>query len=89
MSTALAALTEKKCGSNESHAVIGAKLAYNIVLRDVLPPIVAELEKKIAELERRLNQYQEIDIAQYFRDDLRCNLCLGVGVGCRVCMGRR
>jgi hypothetical protein len=31
-------------------------LAYNEMIKDVLPPIVAELEKKIADLEEKLDK---------------------------------
>lgn len=55
MSTALASIKLKETRSGQNPAGIGATLAYNEVVRDVLPPIVAELEKKIADLQEKVD----------------------------------
>ena len=55
MSTALAAFNMKETRPKQSPAGVGATLAYNEIVRDVLPPIVAELEKKIADLQEKVN----------------------------------
>ena len=88
MSTALATFQLKTTRSIQSQAGVGSTLAYNEILRDVLPPIVAELEKKIADLERRLKKYEESEVID-FTTGRTCLLCNDVGTGCRVCMGRR
>ena len=88
MSTALESFELHKTRPKQSQAGVAATLAYNEILRDVLPPIVAELEKRIAELERRLNKYEEGEVIDFTRGHT-CLLCNDVGTGCRVCMGRR
>lgn len=55
MSEALASLKEKQPRPKQSDAGKGAILAYNEIIRDVLPPIVTELEKKISELQEKLD----------------------------------
>jgi len=55
MSTTLASLKMKQTRTGQNPAGVGATLAYNEIIRDVLPPIVAELEKKITELEEKIN----------------------------------
>jgi hypothetical protein len=55
MSTALASLKLKQTRSGQNPAGIGATLAYNEIIRDALPPIVAELENKILELQEKLD----------------------------------
>jgi hypothetical protein len=55
MSSALASLKEKQTRPKQSDAGVGATLAYNEIIRDVLPPIVAELEKKIVDLEAKVD----------------------------------
>jgi superfamily I DNA and RNA helicase len=55
MSSVLAQLKEKKTRTGQSPAGVGATLAYNEIIKDVLPPIVAELEKKISELQEKID----------------------------------
>lgn len=55
MSTALASFNQKQTRSGQNPAGVGATLAYNEIIRDVLPPIVAELEKKIADLQAKVD----------------------------------
>jgi hypothetical protein len=55
MSTALATFKIHQTRQKQSEAGLGATLAYNEIIKDVLPPIVAELEKKIAELEEKVD----------------------------------
>ncbi len=55
MSSALATFNLKQNRPKQSAAGIGASLAYNEIIRDVLPPIIAELEKKIAELQEKVD----------------------------------
>jgi hypothetical protein len=55
MSTALATFNTKETRSKQSPAGVGATLAYNEIVKDVLPPIVAELEKKIADLQEKVS----------------------------------
>ena len=54
MSTALSSFTLRQTRPKQSDAGVGATMAYNQIIRDVLPPIVAELEKKIADLEAKI-----------------------------------
>jgi hypothetical protein len=56
MSTALESFKIKQTRSGQHPAGQGAMLAYNEMIKDVLPPIVAELEKKIADLEEKLDK---------------------------------
>lgn len=51
MSSALANFYLKKVRAGQSPAGIGAILAYNEITKEVLPPIVRELEEKIARAE--------------------------------------
>ena len=55
MSGALNSMTPKETRAPWEPAGVGATLAYNMIIRDVLPPIVAELEKKIADLQQRVD----------------------------------
>lgn len=55
MSTALASFEVKQTRDKQSPAGVGSILAYNQIVRDVLPPIVAELEKKIADLQEKVD----------------------------------
>ena len=55
MSIALATFRLHETRPKQSPAGVGATLAYNEIIKDVLPPIVAELEKKIADLENKVN----------------------------------
>ena len=55
MSTALATFKLHESRPKQHPAGVGATLAYNEIVRDVLPPIVAELEKKIAELQEKVD----------------------------------
>ena len=51
MSTALAKFKVHETRPKQSQAEIGATLAYNGLVCNVLPPIVAELEARIEALE--------------------------------------
>ena len=55
MSTALATFKLGETRSKQHPAGVGAVLAVNEIIRDVLPPIVAELEKKINDLQEKVN----------------------------------
>ena len=55
MSTALASFQLHQTRPKQSQAGLGATLAYNEIVRDVLPPIVAELEKKISDLQEKVD----------------------------------
>jgi hypothetical protein len=55
MSEALKSMTPKQTRTGQAPAGVGATLAYNMIIKDVLPPIVAELEKKIAGLQQQLD----------------------------------
>jgi len=48
-------MTPKEARVNQSPAGVGATLAYNMIIKDVLPSIVAELEKKIADLQQQVD----------------------------------
>ena len=58
MSTALAKFTRQETRPKQSQAGIGATLAYNGVVCNVLPPIVAELEARIEALEKLVASLQ-------------------------------
>jgi hypothetical protein len=55
MSEALKSMTSKETRTGQVPAGVGATLAYNMIIKDVLPPIVAELEKKIADLQQQVD----------------------------------
>jgi|LauGreDrversion4_2_1035121.scaffolds.fasta_scaffold427136_2 hypothetical protein len=55
MSTALASFKLHETRPKQSPAGVGATLAHNGIIRDILPPIVAELEGKISELQQKVN----------------------------------
>ena len=55
MSEALKSMTPKQTRTGQAPAGAGATLAYNMIIKDVLPPIVAELEKKIADLQQQVD----------------------------------
>lgn len=54
MSTALSAIKPQTPRSEQGPAGQGASLAILCMTRDVLPPIVTELEARIASLEERI-----------------------------------
>lgn len=56
MSSALATFKLKETRPKQHPAGVGTILAYNLIVGGVLPPIVLELEKKIAFLEEKLEQ---------------------------------
>lgn len=58
MSTALAKFKVKETRLKQSEAGIGATLAYNGMVCNVLPPIVAELEARIEALEKLVASLQ-------------------------------
>lgn len=60
MSTALSNFDLKKIRAGQSLAGIGAILAYNEITKEVLPPIVRELEEKIAKLQKTVEELQKI-----------------------------
>ena len=55
MSTALQSIKIVEPRSEQHAARQGALLAQLVIVRDVLPPIVAELEGKISELQQKVN----------------------------------
>jgi hypothetical protein len=55
MSSALSSFKKQKTRPKQSDAGIGATLTYNGVITEILPPIVAELEGKINELQRKVD----------------------------------
>ena len=55
MSEALKSITPQETRTGQAPAGVGATLAYNMIIKDVLPPIVAELEKKIADLQEQVS----------------------------------
>jgi hypothetical protein len=55
MSSALSSFKQHKTRPKQSEAGIGATLAYNGIITNVLPPIVDELEGKITKLEKKLD----------------------------------
>jgi len=56
MSTALAKFNLKQTRTGQHPAGVGATLAYNEMVKDVLPPIVRELEEKILELQKIIEE---------------------------------
>jgi hypothetical protein len=60
MSSALANFDLKKIKAGQSPAGIGAILAYNEITNEVLPPIVRELEEKIAELQKTVEELRKL-----------------------------
>jgi hypothetical protein len=60
MSSALANFDVKKIKAGQSPAGIGAILAYNEITKEVLPPIVRELEEKIAELQKTVEELRKL-----------------------------
>lgn len=56
----LATLNLKQIRSGQSPAAVGATLAYNEIVKDVLPPIVQELEEKILELQKKIDELLRI-----------------------------
>jgi len=59
MSTALASLELGNPSSKQGSVRQAATLARRIVICSVLPPIVAELEKKIADLEAKIVELEK------------------------------
>lgn len=55
MSSALSSFKTGRTRTGQSQAGIGSTLAYNGIITNVLPPIVAELEGKITELQKKLD----------------------------------
>jgi hypothetical protein len=55
MSTALAALSTTETRDKQAPAGVGATLAWNKVITEALPPIVKELEAKIAALQEKVD----------------------------------
>ena len=55
MSTALASFKIKETRPRQSEAGVGATLAHNEIITTILPPIVAELEGKINELQAKID----------------------------------
>jgi len=55
MSTALASFKLHQTRPKQSPAGVGATLAINEIIRNILPPIVAELEGKISELQQKVD----------------------------------
>ncbi len=60
MSTSLAKLNLKQTRAGQHTAGVGATLAYNEIVKDVLPPIVRELEEKISELQRTIDELRKL-----------------------------
>lgn len=58
MSTALATFKLHQTRTDQSPAGIGAIIAYNEITKEVLPPIVRELEEKIAKLQKTVEELQ-------------------------------
>ncbi len=56
MSTSLASFSIKQTRSGQHPAGVGATLAYNEIIKDVLPSIVRELEDKILELQKTVDE---------------------------------
>ena len=55
MSTALASFNLHEIRPKQAPAGVGATLAINEIIRNILPPIVAELEGKISELQQKVD----------------------------------
>lgn len=60
MSSVLANLKLKRTRTGQSQAGIGSTLAYNEIIKDVLPPIVNELEEKISILQKTVENLLQI-----------------------------
>ena len=60
MSSVLANLKLKRTRTGQSPEGIGATLAYNEIIKDVLPPIVSELEEKISILQKTVENLLQI-----------------------------
>jgi len=60
MATALAKFDLKNVRDGQHPAGVGATLAYNQMIKEVLPPIVRELEEKIAELQKTVEELRKI-----------------------------
>jgi hypothetical protein len=60
MSTALATFKLQQTRTGQHPAGVGATLAYNGMIKEVLPPIVRELEEKIAELQKTVEELRKI-----------------------------
>lgn len=56
MSSILSNLKLKQTRTGQNPAGVGATLAYNEMVKDVLPPIVQELEEKISVLQETVNE---------------------------------
>ena len=56
MSSALATFKLQQTRTGQHPAGVGATLAYNGMIKDVLPPIVRELEEKITELQKKIDE---------------------------------
>lgn len=56
MSSILSNLKLKQTRTGQHPAGVGATLAYNEMVKDVLPPIVQELEEKISVLQETVNE---------------------------------
>jgi hypothetical protein len=59
MSSALAKLNLKQTRTGQHPAGVGATLAYNEIVKDVLPPIIRELEEKITELQKTVEELRK------------------------------
>jgi hypothetical protein len=59
MSAALSLFKIKHTRKGQSQAGVGATLVHNEIITDILPPIVSELEKKITELQRKIDHILE------------------------------
>jgi hypothetical protein len=60
MSTVLSNLKLKESRSGQHPASVGAILSYNEMVKDVLPPIVQELEEKISILQETVNELMRL-----------------------------
>lgn len=58
MSTPTLKLKQIRLG--QSPAAVGAALAYNEIVKDVLPPIIEEFEQKILELQKKIDELLKI-----------------------------
>jgi hypothetical protein len=60
MSTALATFKMKQTRTGQHPAGVGATLAYNEIVKDVLPPIVQELEERITKLNNTVEELRKL-----------------------------